>query len=182
MVLRGDFGSFSTPTLAVDPTGTLVAVGDDGGSDETAMGMVTARGTPKVTLFDGGNSSSLGTVESGKLTHRLEVDPFRRRLFTCTYEDVGVWSFDGQPLRRFRPYAGTFARSLAVCERFLATSPNLVSTLDLWDPMTFERVATVNLGQTSADWISISPDGSLLLVPALPQQRDFGFRTVHVNG
>ena len=87
---RGSFQHFSVENLATDPHGSLIAVGDDGGCDETAMGAKTAQGEPQVTLIDADRRAQIGAMERGRPIFGLEFDPWRGRLLTVLHRDVGV--------------------------------------------------------------------------------------------
>ena len=176
---RGSFEYFSLDHLAADPHGSLIAVGDDGGSDETAMGATTARGEPQVTLIDADRRTRIGAIERGHPTFGLEFDPWRGRLLTVLHLDVGAWSRTGEAIARFAPYPKAYARSLAVSERWIATVPTTGdrARIDFFDPQTYERLATVDLpGPFAPAWIAASPDGSAFVTPELPKNRDFAVR------
>ncbi len=176
---RGSFEYFSADTLTADPQGTLIAAGDDGGCDETAMGTRTAQGEPQVTLIDAEKRAPIGALECGHPIFGLEFDPWRGRLFTILHRDVGVWSRSGEPLRRFAPYDTAYARAFAVTERWIATAPDTGDRprIDFFDPETYERLATVTLEERiSPAWIAASPDGKTMVTPELPKNRDFAVR------
>jgi len=164
---------FRTSALAADRDGALVAVGDDGGSDETAMGMTLRSGPPKVTLIDVEKNATVAEITDER-AHRLMFDPWRGRLLVVTYGDVAVYRPDGPPVRRFRPYAeglGSYVRALAITERWLITTaashtPSAPAALDVWDPETLAPVASVPVpGGRAPEWIVPSPDGRTLLTP-----------------
>jgi hypothetical protein len=133
---RGSFEYFSADMLAADPHGSLIAAGDDGGCDETAMGATTARGEPQVTLIDADRRVQTGAIERGHPTFGLEFDPWRGRLLTVLHRDVGAWSRTGEAIARFAPYPNAYARSLAVSERWIATVPATGerARIDFFDP------------------------------------------------
>jgi hypothetical protein len=177
---RGSYQYFSADTLAVDPHGSLIAAGDDGGSDETAMGARTAQGEPQVTLIDADRRAQIGAIERGRPIFGLEFDPWRGRLLTVLHGDVGVWSRTGEALARFAPYPKSYARTLAVSERWIATAPTTDdrARIDFFDPDTYARLATVDLpGRPFAPaWIATSADGGVFVTPELPRNRDFAVR------
>ena len=173
---RGSFEYFTADTLAADPQGSLIAAGDDGGCDETAMGARTAQGEPQVTLIDAERRAQIGAIERGRPIFGLEFDPWRGRLLTVLHGDVGVWSRTGEPIARFAPYPNSYARSLAISERWIATVPTTGdrARIDFFDPQTYQRLATVDLpGPFAPAWIAASPDGSAFVTPELPNNRDF---------
>jgi hypothetical protein len=177
---RGSFEYFSADMLAADPHGSLIAAGDDGGCDETAMGATTARGEPQVTLIDADRRVQTGAIERGHPTFALEFDPWRGRLLTVLHLDVGVWSPTGEAIARFAPYPNAYARSVAVSERWIATVPSTGerARIDFFDPDKYERLATVDLpGPFAPAWIAASADGSAFVTPELPRNRDFAVRT-----
>jgi WD40 repeat protein len=178
LLARGGYEYFTCGSLTADPDGPIIAVGDDGGCDETAMGMKLASGEPQVTLIDAGGKAIVGAVERGHPIHELVFDRWRRRLLVLTFGgEVGVWSPDGAAVTRFTPYPGNYVRSLAVCERWIATVPNAAPvgspTLDFWNPSTYERLDTVPLQRRAGpSWIVASPDGGTLVMPEYPVNRD----------
>jgi len=176
---RGSYEYFSADTLAADPQGSLVAAGDDGGSDETAMGATTARGEPQVTLIDADRRTQIGAIERGHPIFGLEFDPWRGRLLTVLHGDVGAWSRTGQAIARFAPYPKSYARSLAISERWIATAPSTDdrARIDFFAPDTYARLATVDLpGPFAPRWIAASADGRVFVTPELPRNRDFAVR------
>jgi WD40 repeat protein len=176
---RGSFEYFSADMLAADPHGPLIAVGDDGGSNETAMGATTARGEPQVTLIDADRRVQVGAIERGHPTFGLEFDPWRGRLLAVLHLDVGAWSRTGEAIARFAPYPNAYARSVAISERWIATVPSTGdrARIDFFDPQTYERLATVDLpGPFAPSWIAASADGRTFVTPELPQNRDFAVR------
>ncbi len=178
LLARGGYEYFTCDSLTADPDGPLIAVGDDGGCDETAMGMKLARGEPQVTLIDAGKKAIVGAVERGHPIYDLVFDRWRRRLLVLTFGgEVGIWSPDGAPVTRFTPYPGMYVKALAVCERWIATvcnsSPPVIPTLEFWDPSTYERLDSVTLSRrTGPSWIVASPDGRTLVMPEYPVNRD----------
>jgi YD repeat-containing protein len=172
--------SCATTTIAADPTGPLLAVGDDGGCDETAMGMRLRSGEPRVTLLDAERGEVVGVLEVGGHVHQLAWDPWRGRIIAATYGDVEIWTAAGEPVRRFRPYESTHATTFTITERWLATAARHAynhATLDVWDAATLERLASVDLpGGIPPRWIAATPDGRTLLTPRLPEGGDFGIQ------
>jgi WD40 repeat protein len=176
---RGSFQYFSADELAADPHGSLIAVGDDGGCDETAMGATTARGEPQVTLIDADRRAQIGAIERGHPIFGLEFDPWRGRVLTVLHGDIGAWSRTGEAIARFAPYPNSYARSLAVSERWIATAPTTEdrARIDFFAPDTYERLATVELpGPFAPRWIAASADGGAFVTPELPRNRDFAVR------
>ncbi|MFL5381400.1 MAG: hypothetical protein ACJ8GN_02615 [Longimicrobiaceae bacterium] len=174
---RGGYEYFKTDTLAADPSGPRLAVGDDGGCDETAMGMRLRSGERRVTLIDAERGEIAGAIEAGNPVRQLVWDPWRGHVVAVTYGDVGIWSAAGELVRRFRPYETTHAVALALSARWMATAASHAynrATLDLWDPLTFERLDSVPLERgVPPAWIVASPDGGTLLTPGLPRDGDF---------
>jgi hypothetical protein len=174
---RGDYEYFRTDTLAADPSGARIAVGDDGGCDETAMGMRLRSGEQQVTLIDAERGAIAGVIEAGTPVRELAWDPWRGHVVAATYGDVGIWSAAGELVRRFRPYETTHATTLAVSARWMATAASHAynhATLDLWDPLTFEHLDSVRLERAVPPaWIVASPDGGTLLTPGFPRDGDF---------
>jgi WD40 repeat protein len=176
---RGTFEYFTADTLAADPHGSLIAAGDDGGCDETAMGARTAQGEPQVTLIDAERGIPIGAIERGHPVFGLAFDPWRGRLLCVLHRDVGAWSRTGEAIARFAPYPNAYARGLAVSERWIATAPDTGdrARIDFFDPETYERLATVDLpGPISPSWIAASPDGRTFVTPEIPKNRDFAVR------
>jgi WD40 repeat protein len=182
---RGGFEYFWVKALAADPHGACLAVSDDGGKDETAMGAALDRGTPQVTLFDVERSAVVGAIEQGHYVNQLAFDPWRGWIITSIYHEMGVWRPDGALVRRFHPYEGVSVHSFAVTERWIATSPEFQlkpARLDLWDPTTFQQLATAPLPSGyMASWIVASPDGRTVLTPDYPARDDFGIRVWSVQ-
>lgn len=185
LLRRGSYEYFSADMLAVDPHGFLIAVADDGGCDETAMGARTAQGEPQVTLIDAERRVQLRAIERGHPIFALEFDPWRGRLLTVLHRDVGAWSRKGEAIARFAPYPGSYARSLAVSEQWIATAPSTGerARIDFFDPDTYARLATVDLpGPVAPRWIAASADGGTFVTPELPHNRDFAVRIWTVEG
>jgi hypothetical protein len=184
-LVRGDYEYFRTNTLAADPSGSRLAVGDDGGCDETAMGMRLRSGERRVTLIDAERGEISGAIEAGKPVSQLVWDPWRGHVVAATYGDVGIWSAASELVRRFRPYEATHAVALAVSARWMATAASHAynhATLDLWDPLTFERLDSVRLERAVPPaWIVASPDGGTLLTPGLPRDGDFAIQAWSVE-
>ena len=174
---RGDYEYFRTDTLAADPSGAWIAVGDDGGCDETAMGMRLRSGEQQVTLIDAERGEIAGAIEAGTPVRQLAWDPWRGHAVAATYGDVGIWSAAGELVRRFRPYETTHATTLAVSARWMATAARHAynhATLDLWDALTFEHLDSVPMERAVPPaWIVASPDGRTLLTPGFPRDGDF---------
>lgn len=174
---RGDFEYFHVHELAADPAGSLLAVSDDGGRDETAMAMVLRSGEPQVTLLDAERGAVAGAIEEGKHVSQLAWDRWRSRWIAATFgREVNAWSAAGEPAGRFRPYENTYVRTLAVAERWIATAASHAhnhATFDLWEPETFAHLASVRFAVGYAPgWIVPSPDGRIFLTPAIPGDRD----------
>jgi hypothetical protein len=184
LLVRGGFEYFHVRALAAEAAGARLAVADDGGRDETAMAMVLRSGEPRVTLLDAERGAVAGAIEDGSYVHRLAWDAWRSRWIAVTYADVGVWSADGEPVGRFRPYEGrTHARAVAVAERWIATTPSRAAGdagVDLWNPVTFAHLASVRLGH-GVEWVVASPDGRAFLTPELPAAGDFAIRAWSVE-
>jgi WD40 repeat protein len=164
---REVFQYFSSDTLAAH--GSLIAVGDDGGSNETAMGITTAHGIAQVTLIDADRKKIVGAIERDQGVHQLEIDPWRGRIVTSTYGDMGIWSVTGEPIRRFAPYEKTYVGAFAIAENWIATAPSNAPRLDLWNPTTLERIASAELSSVPG-WIAAN--GRMLLTP----EGNFGIR------
>ena len=168
---RGGFEYFWLLGMAVDPGGSLLLVSDDGGRDETAMAMVLDHGTPQVALFDVAEGKATGVIEQGEYIRHMAFDPWRKRILTAAYRDMGVWLPNGEPVRRFQPYGDVSIRSFAVTERWLITCPDrpmsAAACLDLWDAGSFDHLATAPIeSRISAEWIVASPGGRTLLTPS----------------
>jgi len=182
---RGGYEYFHTHTLAADPSGPRLAIGDDGGCDETAMGARLRSGEPQVTLIDAERGEIAGAIEAGNPVRQLAWDPWRGHVVAATYGDVGIWSTAGELVRRFRPYETTHATTLALSARWMATAathgPNH-ATLDLWDPLTFEHLDSVHLERgVPPAWIVASPDGGTLLTPGPVRDGDFAIQAWSVE-
>jgi hypothetical protein len=177
---RGGFEYFHTTTLAADPAGPLLAVGDDGGCDETAMGARLRSGEPRVTLLDADRGEVVGALEVGGRVHHLVWDPWRGRIIAAIWRDVEIWTVAGKPVRRFRPYDATRATTFAIGEHWLATAARHAynhAALDVWDAAALERLASIDLpGGIPPRWIAFTPDGRTLLTPRLPEGGDFGIQ------
>ena len=182
---REDYEYFNVTALAADPAGSLLAVSDDGGADETSMGVRTAVGEPQVTLADATTGAVVAAIERGTSVHRLAWDPWRGRIIVATFGDVGVWSPAGEPIHRLGPYEGTYARAVAVSEHWIATAGQhdyARATLDLWHPTTFAPLASADLPlPVASDWIVAAPDGHSLLTPALPVAGEFAMQLWSVD-
>src|SRR5436190_2346942 len=169
---RGDFEYFHADTFATDPDGDLIAAGDDGGCNETAMGATLGRGEAQVTLLP-----SKLAIEAGNTAHQIEFDRWRRLLWVSTYGDVGLWSESGNLLRRFKPYPGSYASAMAVAESWIATTSNSPPyTIELWNPVTLARLGSFAVPKFSPGWLTASPDGRTLLSPDFASKDDFGVR------
>jgi hypothetical protein len=182
---RGGFEYFHVRALAGDPHGPLIAVSDDGGRNETAMGAALDRGVPQVTLFDVDRRAVTGVIEEGQHVHRLAFDPYRGFILTAAYHEMGVWTPGGELAQRFRPYEGLSVRAFAVSERWLVTCPDAPvgqGRLDLWDASSFEHLATAEVPRrVSPDWIAASPDGRTLLVSESVADNESGIRVRYVQ-
>jgi hypothetical protein len=182
---RGGFEYFKLKALAADPHDTWLAVSDDGGRDETAMGAALDQGTPQVTLFDVERKTVVGAIEQGHYVDQIEFDPWRGWILTAIYHEMGIWHRDGALVRRFHPYAQVSVRSFTVTERWLVTSAEYQlkpARLDLWDATTFEHRATAVIPcRFPASWIVASPDGQTLLTPEYLARNNFGIRVWRVE-
>jgi hypothetical protein len=155
--------------------GLFVAASDNGGYSEDENGSTIAHGSPSVTLVDAGRVAYVGTIESGRPASQLELDRWRARLLVVAYTGIGVWDLAGTQQTLFTPYsdreeklthARVAASAIAVCERWLATVPEVSFTtlsLDFWDPTTYARLATSTALAHPPAWIAASPDGARLL-------------------
>jgi hypothetical protein len=184
---RGGFEYFHTLGIAADPAGSLVAVGDDGGRDETAMGAVLASGTPRVSLLDAERGAIVGAIEQGDQVDRLAFDPWRGQIVTAAYDEIRFWQQNAELVRRFRPYEQLSVppydklsiepyeelaiSAFAVTERWLITSPETPvgrACLELWDAVTLDLLTTAPIpGGLRPDWIVASPDGKTFLTPGI---------------
>ena len=180
LLARDGFEYFRTTTVAADPSGPLLAVGDDGGCDETAMGARLRSGAPRVTLLDAGRGEVVGAMEVGGHVHQLSWDPWRGHVVFATYGAVEAWTAAGKLVRRFRPYESTYATTFTITERWLATAARHAynhATLDLWDAAALTRLASIDLpGGIPPRWIAATPDGRSLLTPRRPEGGDFGIQ------
>lgn len=169
---RGDYEYFHARTLATDPDGDLIAAGDDGGRNETAMGAVLGSGVPQVTLLP-----STLAIETGAIARQIEFDRRRGVLWVSTYGDVAVWSTAGTLVRRFKPYPRTYVLTMAMAEPWIATVPNVPPySLDFWHPETLAPLASVAVPNYCPGWLTASPDGRTLLLPGVAAKDDFGVR------
>ncbi len=142
--------------------------------------MVLGHGTPQITLFDVSRREQVAVIEQGHFVRRLAFDPWRGRILTVAYQEMGVWLPNGEPVRRFHPYEGVSVRAFALTERWLVTVPDTPprsTQLDLWDAQTLQHLTRVPLPPgISTEWIVASPDGRTLLTPEIPEDGDFGIR------
>ncbi len=180
LLARDGFEYFHTTTMAADPAGPLLAVGDDGGCDETAMGARLRSGEPRVTLLDAGRGEVVGALEVGGHVHQLSWGPWRGHIVAATYTAVETWTAAGRPVGRFRPYESTYATTFTLTERWLATAARHAynhATMDVSDVASLERLASIDLpGGIPPRWIAVTPDGRTLLTPRLPEGGDFGIQ------
>jgi hypothetical protein len=177
----GIYQTFDVQTLAADPDGAFVAVGDNGGWDEDETGKTIAHGMNQVTLANATTIKSVGDIERSRLVHELHFDRWRKRLFVVASDGIGVWDPTGSQIKLWKPYADRVkvssevdAGSIAISERWIATTtkdgwgvPVKPRTIDLCDPSTYERIATVCTLSQEVRWIAMSPDGALLLAPEI---------------
>ncbi len=185
---RGDFEYFKVGPFAVDPQGTLFAVADDGGSDETVMAQRLRSGEPQITIVDSSKKATrVAVIEQGNLTCTLVFDPWRSRIITAMYAgDVGLWSYDGRLEQRFRPYGNTTVRVVVPTKHWLLMMPDGSMGnffLDVWDPVSLERVASVALPkECRPQWIHASPDGRTLLTFEYVPGGTFAIRIWAIEG
>lgn len=170
LLSRGGFEYFRANTLAADPGSARLAVGDDGGRDETAMGAVLDRGTSQVTLYDVEQKAATGVLCRGETVRQLAWDQWRGHVVAAAYDgSVSIWRPDGTERQRFRPYGETYVRALAISERWLITSPEVLggqATLDVWDARSVQRLASVAVPRGHpVSWIAVGPDERTLLTP-----------------
>ncbi|HEX4832878.1 MAG TPA: WD40 repeat domain-containing protein [Trebonia sp.] len=186
-VYRGDFEYFRADALGVDPAGSLVAVADNGGQDETAMGLIENQGAPQVTLIDVHNGARVA-IEAGHFIYTLVFDQWRDRLLTATSIDIGTWTRDGQPLGRFAPYPPQPARNhhpraVVVTPFAVITTPDVTAhSVELWHPETFAPLGRADGPDTAGyDWMAAAPDGRTLLTPEVSKGSGYGIRVWHVT-
>lgn len=184
---RGGFEYFHTLGMAADPAGSLIAVGCDGGRDETAMGALLDSGTPQVSLLDAERGAIVGAIEQGDQVDQLAFDSWRGQILTAAYDEIRFWLQNGELVRRFRPYENLSIppydklsikpynelaiSAFAVTERWLVTSPDTPvgrACLELWDAVTLDLLTTAPIpGGLRPDWIVASPDGQTFLTPGI---------------
>lgn len=187
---RDEYEYFDVKALGVAPRGPLVAVSDDGGSDETAMGMRLRGGAPQVTLIDVDRGEPVAVIESSRYVNTLVFDPWRACLYSVTFEDIGVWQQDGQLLRRIPLYprdgsSGGPGTCVATPSGIVTTGTvdgNRRATLDLWEPHGFELSASTQVPTGfPPNWIAAAPDGRTLLTPESIDRNNFGVRVWTVD-
>lgn len=175
----GDHDSFDIDHVVADPAGTLVAATDYGGYSDDEWGHTKDRGIPKLTLVDAATPTrSIKELSQPQPITDLVLDPWRRRLLVVNYERIVVRGLDGALLAEWSPYGKPTVKALAICDRYVATVPditwNATLTLDLWDPTTYQRLATTRLLEDTPRqvllskaprFLAASPDGSRLVVP-----------------
>jgi hypothetical protein len=162
---RGDHEYFAADTLAVG--GDLAAAADDGGSDETAMGLTTRSGAPAVTVVEVGPGARRRVIEPGGPVAALAIDPWRRLVVVATFDgDVALWSATGELVRRGRPVAGTHVRALCVTESGYLLAPDQHARLVLVTPELEELVAAEVPGGLAPSWIVATRAGDTILTPA----------------
>jgi WD40 repeat protein len=175
-----DYSGPRTTAFAGDPRGTLFAACGDGGSEETAMAMITAQGRPTIDIVDVATEKTVARIP--ELTHVLAFDHWREQLLVGTYPDtVSCYSFDGQLVRSFKAHDGG-VRSVAATERWIITASNKDSSIALWGADSLEKVVSVEQAPyTAADWIVPSPDGLRFLTQARPADRTYPLRVWQID-
>jgi hypothetical protein len=175
----------SGEALAADPAGDIVAFVDGGATEETAMGAVIERASPKIVLFQVAGVQK-ATIDPGGPVRGLVHDRWRGQLIANLFGGaVATYAADGALVRRFEPY-DVGVRALAVTEHWLVLIPDRrpgdEATLDLWSIDRLERHASVALpGGLAPDWVVASPDGRSLVTRELPVRGDFGVRVWHIE-
>lgn len=174
----GDYDSFDIDHVVADPVGTLVAATDYGGYTDDEWGHAIDRGLPKLTLLDAATptKSTHDLTQTQPITE-LELDRWRQRFLVGNYQRIVVRQLDSTPVTEWVPYGRITVAALAVCERFVATLPDIrystSLTVDFWDPVTYAKLGRAPLLETTErmallslpTFVSASPDGSRLLLP-----------------
>jgi hypothetical protein len=176
---QGSYDSFGIDHVVADPAGTFVAATDYGGYSDDDWGHTKERGTPKLTLLDAADPTrSVRELTQGQPITDLVLDRWRNRLLVGNYKRIVVRELGGAAITEWTPYGRPNVKALAVCERYVATLPDITwgarLTLDLWDPTTYQKLATAPLLEDTPRLVLLSKgprfvyasfDGSRLLVP-----------------
>ena len=146
----GDYDTFDIQHVVADPAGTFVAATDYGGHSDDEWGHTKGRGIPKLTLVDAATPTrSVRDLTQPQPITDLAFDRWRKRLLVGNYSRIVVRDLDGALRTEWIPYGKPSVRALAVCERFVVTIPDITYggrlTLDLWDPTTYEKLASTSL-------------------------------------
>jgi len=176
-----DFSGPRITAFAGAPRCTLFAACSDGGSEETAMGMPTDRGRPRIDIVDVATRKTIASIP--ELARALAFDPWRKQLLVAAYgsKDVQCFDYDGTLVRSFEAHASG-VRSMAVTERWIITGSDSDGTLALWDPDSLQQVASVALEKRmSTDWIVPSPDGLRFLTQAVPHDKHFPLQVWRID-
>ncbi|HEY5937519.1 MAG TPA: hypothetical protein VIU61_22890 [Kofleriaceae bacterium] len=175
----GEHDSFDINHVVADPAGTLVAATDYGGYSDDDWGHTKERGIPKLTLVDAATPTrSAKELSQPQPITDLVLDPWRHRLLVVNYSTIVVRTLDGTFVSEWTPYGRPNVQALAICDRYVATIPDITwgasLTLDLWNPTTFQKLATTTLLadtprqillSRAPRFLAASPDGSRLVVP-----------------
>lgn len=193
---RSGLADFDVSASTADPSSGLVVTCDPGGRESDEDDRTTARGSPQITFFDT-SSAALGiAVDVGVLTDDVQLDPWRRCIYSISFEHgTSVWTPEAALVRRWRPYVARavsgripFAEHLAISERYVATMPSMdaatARTIDLWEPTTRAHLASADLPEGERPyWLASSPDGSLIVTPTRVRGHcgEHGLRLWHVG-
>ncbi len=141
----GPYESFDIDHIVADPDGTFIATADYGGYSDDEWGHTASRGVPKVTIVDSRKPAEAARelMQPQPITD-LVFDRWRRRLLVGNYARVVVRGLDAAEITEWSPYGRRTVKSLAVCERYVATMPDISfgahPSVELWDPVTYEKL------------------------------------------
>ena len=174
----GPYQSFDIDHVVADPDGTFVAASDYGGYSDDDWGHTAERGIPKLTIVDAREpTKAVHELTQSQPITELVLDRWRRRLLVGNYARIVVRGLDAAQLAEWSPYGKTTVKAIAVCERYVATMPDITwgahPSVELWDPTSYDRLGSapvmegvdrmVLLGALA--WAAEpSPDGARLAV------------------